>query len=461
MQPGAKLGFELFELLPEALLVVDQRGVIQYANHQAGELFGRGPDTLVSTTVETLLPEYLRERHIIHRNRYDSEPRIRSMGSGFEVVAQRADGSIFPVDIVLNPLKHLAEPMVLAVVRDMTDRRAIEQALGQCRAKFDEFYEHPPDAIILMDEDGKIDRVDPIAEAVFGLSRAHMLGQPIEMLIPERFRARHVAYRTDFMREWKTRHMGTDLQLWARRGDGSEFPVDIMLTPMEIDQRKFVLVMVRDITAHKRSEEQVQLLMREINHRAKNMLSLVQVIARQTATREPEEFIDRFTERIQALAANQDLLIRNKWQGVDLEDLVRAQLAHFVDLIGSRIAVGGPRLHLGAAAAQAIGLTLHELATNAGKYGALSTDTGRVDVDWHIDGDVFTMKWTERKGPPVRAPERQGFGSTVIDAMAKRTVDGEVQLEFAPAGLAWRLTCPRANALNQRGHMHKDGDVDA
>jgi two-component sensor histidine kinase len=187
--------------------------------------------------------------------------------------------------------------------------------------------------------------------------------------------------------------------------------------------------------------------MREVNHRAKNMLSLVQVIARQTKGREPEDFIGCFTQRIQALAANQDLLIRNEWKGVDVEELVRAQLAHFADIVGSRIVVHGQKLHLNAAAAQAIGLALHELATNAGKYGALSVDAGRVDVGWQLDGDIFAMNWTERNGPPVSAPKRRGFGRTVVDAMAKRTVGGEVELDYAPSGLAWRLTCPAANAL--------------
>jgi PAS domain S-box-containing protein len=209
----------------------------------------------------------------------------------------------------------------------------------------------------------------------------------------------------------------------------------------------YFVSVVEDISARKAHEEQIHLLMREVNHRAKNMLSLVQVIARQTAAPEPEDFIGRFTERIQALAANQDLLIRNEWQGVDVKDLVRAQLAHFADLVGSRIAVDGPKLRLNAAAAQAIGLALHELATNAGKYGALSVDAGRVDMRWRFDGDIFSMNWTERNGPPVSRPERHGFGSTVIDSMAKRTVGGEVQLDYAPLGLEWRLTCPAANAL--------------
>ena len=178
------------------------------------------------------------------------------------------------------------------------------------------------------------------------------------------------------------------------------------------------------------------------------MLSLVQAISRQTAAGQPE-FIERFNERIRALAASQDLLVRNKWQGADVEDLVRAQLAHFADLVGSRIVVGGPKLRLKASAGQAIGLALYELATNAGKYGALSEDTGHVDVGWRLEGDIFMMSWTERSGPPVSPPERHGFGSTVVDSMIKQSVGGEVELNCAPSGLIWRLTCPAANALER------------
>jgi PAS domain S-box-containing protein len=204
---------------------------------------------------------------------------------------------------------------------------------------------------------------------------------------------------------------------------------------------------VADITERKEREEQVHLLMREVNHRAKNMLSVVDSIAHQTAARDPEHFIERFSERIQALSANQDLLVRNEWNGVEVEDLVRAQLAHFAGLIGSRIAVHGPRLRLNSASAQAVGLALHELATNAGKYGALSTDKGRVDISWRTAGDTFAISWTEREGPPVSAPKRRGFGTIVMEAMAERTVDGTVDLDYAPSGLTWRLTCPAANAL--------------
>jgi PAS domain S-box-containing protein len=202
-----------------------------------------------------------------------------------------------------------------------------------------------------------------------------------------------------------------------------------------------------DVSERKEREEKVYLLMREVSHRAKNMLSVVHAIAHQTASKTPDDFVERFSERIQALSASQDLLVRSDWGGVDIESLVRAQLAHFVDLIGSRIAVHGPKLRLKAASAQAIGLALHELTTNAGKYGALSTDAGRVDICWGISGDTLTMSWTERDGPPVSAPKQRGFGTIVMEAMAVRSVDGKVDLDYAPSGLIWRLTCPAANAL--------------
>jgi two-component sensor histidine kinase len=206
----------------------------------------------------------------------------------------------------------------------------------------------------------------------------------------------------------------------------------------------------QDITERKEREEKEHLLMREISHRAQNMLSVVQAIAHQTATRNPEDFVERLSGRMRALSANHDLLVQSDWSGVDVEDLVRAQLSHFADLIGSRIFVGGPKLRMNPASAQASGLALHELATNAAKYGALSTDVGRVDISWRTANDTFTMSWTELGGPPAAPPKRRGFGTVVMKAMAERSIGGKVELDYAPSGLTWRLTCPVANALEPR-----------
>ncbi len=231
-------------------------------------------------------------------------------------------------------------------------------------------------------------------------------------------------------------------------------PIDVICSTFLLLDRSGnpnqLATVTRDITDRKRHEEHLNLLMHEVNHRAKNILSVVQAISHQTAAKNPKDFLARFTERLQALSANQDLLVRSEWGGVDIGDLVRAQLATFADLIGSRILVHGPKLRFNAAAAQAVGLALHELATNAGKYGALSNESGSVDIRWRLDGSTFVMRWAERGGPPVSAPTHRGFGSTVLSLMVKRTVGGEVHLDYAPSGVIWTLTSPSANTLEAR-----------
>ena len=211
-------------------------------------------------------------------------------------------------------------------------------------------------------------------------------------------------------------------------------------------------VVVEDITERKRHEEQILLLMREVNHRAKNMLGVVQAIARHTVTSHPEDFVHSFSERLQALAMSQDLLIKNEWQGTDLTELVRAQLAHFKDLFDTRVVLAGPPVRLSPAATQTIGMALHELATNAGKYGALSNTDGHVEINWRVyeperGKQRFSMNWIESGGPPVFAPARRGFGSTVVDFMARMGLSADVQLDYASSGLHWCLDCPGENAI--------------
>ncbi len=208
-----------------------------------------------------------------------------------------------------------------------------------------------------------------------------------------------------------------------------------------------IIAFVTDITERKDCEERTRVLMRELNHRSKNMLALVQAVARQTFAAKPDTFIDRFEERMQALAASQDLLVRNEWNGVDLEDLVRFQLAHFKDLIGTRIELEGPPLFISASAAQTIGMALHELATNAGKYGALSCQGGHVEISWNVEGGAFVIGWRERGGPPVTAPSNQGFGSTVLCSLAESSLNAKADLGFPVSGLMWRLQCPTAEVV--------------
>jgi PAS domain S-box-containing protein len=206
-----------------------------------------------------------------------------------------------------------------------------------------------------------------------------------------------------------------------------------------------------DITERKLQEEHIELLMREVNHRAKNLLSVVQAVARQTERDSPVDFASKLGQRLRGLAASQDLLVQGDWQGVDLGDLVRSQLLHVSEETGERLVLEGEPITVNAAAAQGIGMALHELATNAIKYGALSNDQGTVTVAWSRtrteEGPALVLSWTERGGPPVTPPERRGFGATVIERMAGMAVSGRVELAFDPEGLRWRLEAAEENIL--------------
>lgn len=206
--------------------------------------------------------------------------------------------------------------------------------------------------------------------------------------------------------------------------------------------------------AHKQAEEQVRLLMNEVNHRSKNILTVVMAVAQQTVSSSPEEFLLRFSNRIQALAVNHDLLVQNQWKSVDASDLVRGQLAHFAELVGQRISIDGPAVRLAALAAQSVGMVVHELSTNAIKHGALSVKDGSVQIVWQIDDDGtsqnFSMSWIEKDGPPVTRPTNRGFGTTVVKRMTEMSLNGNVELSYAPTGLIWRLSCPVKNILEPK-----------
>jgi PAS domain S-box-containing protein len=374
---------------------------------------------------------------------------MRPIGTNLDLVARRADGSTFPVDIMLNPLTHLAEPMVLAVVRDITERRAAEEQ--KQKLLIHDRLQFALDAAQLgwwhYDPLNRVISVDARTKEILDVTADEIAIDEIIRLI----------YSDDAERVWAA--LGTSLDPVDPRRSAAEFRVwrgGSEVRWVEVHGRALsgrerggtsIVGTVQDVTERKECEEREHLLMRELSHRTKNMLSIVDAIARQTATTAADDFVERFSERVKALAANQDLLVRNEWQGIEIDDLVRAQLEPFANLTG-HIGIHGPKLCLNAAAAQAIGLALHELATNAVKYGALSMDTGRADIGWGTDGEAFRMSWTEREGPPVSAPQWRGFGTTVMKAMMERNLDGAVDLDYAPSGMTWRLTCPAANALN-------------
>jgi PAS domain S-box-containing protein len=203
-----------------------------------------------------------------------------------------------------------------------------------------------------------------------------------------------------------------------------------------------------DVTDRKAMEDHAKFLMRELLHRSKNILSVVQSIASRTArgAGNLKEFERAFGDRLRALSASNDVLADNSWNGARLDELVRSQLAPFVETPSERIAIEGPPLSVTADATQSIGLALHELTTNAIKYGALSSPGGKVEIRWAIErqegAPSLRLEWMETGGPPVARPGKKGFGHVVIQQMIEQSLSGAVKIDYTPAGMTWSLTAP-------------------
>ena len=257
--PGAHTLFEkLFEASPDAIVVTDADGRITSINSQVEGLFGYTRQGLVGQHVEILVPERFREGHPGHRLAYKAHASVRPMGAGLELFGRRKDGSEFPVDIMLSPMETAGGRVVISVIRDISDRKKGEEALRRSEEQFRALFEFSPDAIIASDREGRITEVNPRVESTFGYERGELMGQSIDILVPERFRRTHPARRVEYGAAARVRPMGVGLELYARRKDGSEFPVDIMLSPMETEEGRVVISVIRDISDRKRAQEAIR-----------------------------------------------------------------------------------------------------------------------------------------------------------------------------------------------------------
>jgi len=234
----------------DAHIVTDDEGRIQAANSPAEELFGYGPGELVGEPIEILIPSEHREHHRELRARYQSSPRGRPMVSGLELHGQRKDGTVFKAEIALNPVDTTDGLVVTSTIRRIDEADISE-------AYFRMLLESAPDAMVIIDDQGKIAIANGQAEEMFGYTREEMLGKPVEMLLPKRLREDHIGHRDGFALEPRLRPMGPGLELLARREDGSEFPVEISLSPVRSDAGQFVSSVIRDVTVRRRMEREI------------------------------------------------------------------------------------------------------------------------------------------------------------------------------------------------------------
>jgi PAS domain S-box-containing protein len=253
----------LFESSPDAIVVSDHEGRITKANAQAERIFGFTRDELLGQLVETLVPERFRNVYPTHLKEYSAAPHMRSMGAGTELYGLRKDGTEFPVEIMLSPVEGAEGRIVLSVIRDITERKRAAEAVRLSETRFRSLFEYSPDAIIVTDREGKITEANGQVQNFFGYDRAELLGHSIEVLVPERFRHAHPHHRKEYTDKARIRPMGAGLELYGRRKDGTEFPVDIMLSPVDTEIGKVVLTVVRDLSEKVRAQEELRRRERE------------------------------------------------------------------------------------------------------------------------------------------------------------------------------------------------------
>jgi PAS domain S-box-containing protein len=411
------------------MLVWRLNGPIEFWNTGAERLYGFAPEEAIGNSSHALLQtkfpvEFTEWIAQLQNERYWTGELHHICKDGREVIVESRQ-------------QVLSDGTVIEVNRDITQRKQIEEQLSFLAS----IVQSSDDAIISKNLDGIITSWNKGAERVFGYTGDEAVGQPITIVIPQDRQDEERTILTRIRRGERIEHFETVRQ----RKHGSLIVVSLTISPVKNAEGKIVGAskIARDITEQKRTSDQITTLAREAEHRSKNLLATVQATVNLSQSDTSEGLKRAIEGRIQALANVNSLFVDSRWIGAELSTIATQEFAPYSQKSKTRVRINGPQVLLEPGAAQTIAVILHELATNAAKYGALSAANGQVDLQWsHEAGGRLHLRWTETGGPAVETPPtRKGFGWRVIEQMIAQ-LKGKTCFDWRADGLVCEITLP-------------------
>jgi two-component system, chemotaxis family, CheB/CheR fusion protein len=422
----------LLDVLPAALYVTDAAGRITYFNDAAAQLWGRRPQLHIDRWCgawKLFRPDGSPLPH-------EEDPMAMTVKEGKscrgqQAIAERPDGTRVLFTAFPTPFYDRSGALVGAVnvLVDLTEHQRAERVARRLAA----IVESSDDAIVSKNLNGIIATWNKGAERLFGYVAEEVIGKSITIVIPPERQHEEVGILDRIRRGEPIDHFETQ----RIRKDGRLVDVSLSISPVTDETGSIIGAskIARDITEQKRREQQITLLAREADHRTNNLLAVAQATVHLTHAETAQDLKKAIEGRLRALANAHGMMAQSRWAGADLRQLVSMELSPYFRDGDPRAQIDGPQVLLKPDGAQAVAMAVHELATNAVKYGALSTSNGRVRVQWTLqDGNKLRLTWRETGGPPVTAPRKEGFGTRAITRMLGQ-LDGEVQFDWREEGL--------------------------
>ena len=429
----------------DAIVSKDLDGIVLSWNGAAERLFGISAQEMIGSSIRRVIPGDRQGEEDAILARIRAGERVPK----FETMRLTADGTQIPVSITVSPIRDSQGRIVGAskIANDLREQAHLRSELDRSRREFEALANNIPQLAWMADGEGSLFWYNRRWYDYTGTTLDQMKGWGWrEVHHPDHVDrvVKSVQYSWDTGEPWE--------DTFPLRGADGEYRWFLSRArPIRDDAGEVILWCGTntDITEEREKNERIRLLMNEVNHRARNMLATIQAIIHRTVGATDKALTDGLLRRIRALSANQDLLTSEDWHGASIEAIARSQILHVSDVSEDQVSIEGPSdLKLKPVAAEAFGLAVHELATNAAKYGALSASTGRVDLTWGMvnkdAGRRLEIEWRESGGPTVAPPSRTGFGTIIIKRNPEMAMGARVTLEYPPDGVTWRVEAPES-----------------